>query len=157
MATGTILSPLGHSFHPERGIRQGDTPSTLVFIAVFDILLTLLDSSHTGTSHAYADDLLHLAPSLDLQQQQADLVYEFCAFTGLEISLSKVEAISISYADILYNTPFTTGIGFSTEFNIKTIATGPATWGCFWIKIHVTNTEATRNVHSSDRPADAVH
>jgi hypothetical protein len=106
MATGAMLSPLGHSFHPERGIGQGDTPSTLVFIAVFDILLTLLDSSHTGTSHAYADDLLHLAPSLDLQQKQAALVCGFCAFTGLEISLSKVEAISINHGDILYNTPF---------------------------------------------------
>jgi hypothetical protein len=36
------------SFHPDRGIGQGDTPSTLIFIAVFDILLTLLEDSGTG-------------------------------------------------------------------------------------------------------------
>lgn len=101
-----MLSPAGNSFHPARGIGQGDTPSTLVFIAVFDILLSLLDSSSTGIAHAYADDLIHLAPDLDLQQRHADLVCGFCAFTGLEISLSKVEAISINYGGIMYNTPF---------------------------------------------------
>ncbi len=42
MATGTMLRPDGNRFHPDRGIGQGDTPSTLIFIAVFDILLTLL-------------------------------------------------------------------------------------------------------------------
>ncbi len=29
-----------------------------------------------------------------------------CALTGLEISLSKVEAISVNYGDIMYHTPF---------------------------------------------------
>lgn len=33
-----------------------------VFIAVFDVLLTLLDSSATGIPHAYADDLIHMSP-----------------------------------------------------------------------------------------------
>jgi hypothetical protein len=86
MKSGAMLGPEGNSFHPERGIGQGDTPSTLVFIAVSDILLTLLDSSSTGIAHAYADDLIHLSPSLDLQQRHADLVCGFCAFTGLEIA-----------------------------------------------------------------------
>ncbi len=92
-----MLLPQGSSFHPDRGIGQGDTPSTLIFIAAFDILLTLLEASKTGDTHAYADDLVHLAPSLPAQQyQQADLVSGFCAYTGLEISVSKVEAISIN-------------------------------------------------------------
>jgi hypothetical protein len=95
-----------HSIHPDRGIGQGDTPSTLLFIAVFDILLTLLDDSDTGKAHAYADDLVHLAPTLELQQRQADLVCGFCAFTGLEISLKKVEAISINHGGILRHIPF---------------------------------------------------
>jgi hypothetical protein len=103
MATGAMLIPPGNSFHPERGIGQGDTPSTLLFVAVFDILLTLLDNSGTGKAHAYADDLVHLAPILDLQQRQADLVCGFCAFTGL---LKKVEAISINHGGISQNTPF---------------------------------------------------
>jgi hypothetical protein len=46
------------SFHQDRGIGQGDTPSTLIFIAVCDILLTLLEDSDAGEAHAYADDLL---------------------------------------------------------------------------------------------------
>jgi hypothetical protein len=104
MSTGAMLEPLRHAFHPDRGIGQGDTPSTLIFIAVFDIILTLLDSSCTGEAHANADDLVHIAPDLDQQQRQADLVCGFCAYTGLEISLAKVEAISINYNNILYET-----------------------------------------------------
>ncbi len=84
------------SFHPERGIGQGDTPSTLLFVAVFDILLTLLDSAKTGTPHAYADDLAHIAPTLSAQQFQADLVSAFCLLTGLEIASAKVEAITLN-------------------------------------------------------------
>ncbi len=60
----------------------------------------------TGQAHAYADGLVHLSPSLEHQQRQADLVCGFCAFTGLEISLAKVEAISINYGNILYDTPY---------------------------------------------------
>ena len=60
-----MLRPHKHSFHPARGIGQEDTPSTLIFIAVFDILLTLLDESETGDAHAYADDLAHLAKTLE--------------------------------------------------------------------------------------------
>ncbi len=80
----------------------------MIFIAVFDILLTLVDGSGTDQAHAYADDLVHLAPSLDQQQRQADQVCGFCAFRGLEISLTKVEAISINYGNILYDTPYFT-------------------------------------------------
>lgn len=38
MSSDAMLEPLRHAFHPDRGIDQGDTPSTLIFIAVFDIL-----------------------------------------------------------------------------------------------------------------------
>ncbi len=79
-----------------------------IFIAAFDILLTLLDDSGTGETNAYADDLAHMAPTLSDQQTQADLVCGFCAFTGLEILLGKVEAISINYGKILHNTPLLT-------------------------------------------------
>lgn len=98
MDTGAMLSPFGNSFHPVRGIGQGDTPSTLVFIVVFDILLTLLDSSSTGILHPYAGDIIHMAPSLELQQQHANLVCGFCAFSGLEISL-------FNYGDIILSSP----------------------------------------------------
>jgi hypothetical protein len=91
-----LHSPHSTSFHPERGIGQGDTPSTLLFVAVFDILLTLLDAANTGTPHAYADDLAHIAPTLTAQQFQADLVSAFCLLTGLEIASAKVEAITLN-------------------------------------------------------------
>jgi hypothetical protein len=65
-----------------------------------------MDYSNTGEAHAYADDLVHLAPTLEHQQRHADLVCGFCAFTGLEISLTKVEAISINYGRIQHATPF---------------------------------------------------
>lgn len=108
MSTKAMLEPLRHAFHPACGIGQGDTPSTLIFIAVFDILLTLMENSHTGQAHAYADDLVHISSSLLQQQRQADLVCGFCAFTGLEISLTKVEAISITYGNIMHDTPYLT-------------------------------------------------
>lgn len=49
-----MLDYPGNSSHPDRGIGQGDTPSTLLFVDVFDILLTLLDNSDTGKAHACA-------------------------------------------------------------------------------------------------------
>ncbi len=49
---------------------------------------------------------MHLAPSIEAQKRQADLMCGFCTFTGLEISLSKVEAISINYGRMLHDTPF---------------------------------------------------
>jgi hypothetical protein len=103
-----MLQTHATSFHPDRGIGQGDTPSTLIFIAVFDILLTLLEESGTGVAHAYADDLAHLAKTIAAQQRQADLVCGFAAYTGIEISVPKVEAISVYNNRIMYDTPFLT-------------------------------------------------
>ena len=103
-----MLQTHATSFHPDRGIGQGDTPFTLIFIAVFDILLTLLEASGTGDAHAYADDLAHLAKTIEAQQRQADLVCGFAAFTGIEISVPKVEAISVFSSRIMYDTPYLT-------------------------------------------------
>lgn len=59
----------GSSFHPDHDIGQGDTPLTLILIAAaFDILLTLLETTDTGETHAYTNDLVNLAPSLAAQQ-----------------------------------------------------------------------------------------
>ncbi len=65
-------------FHPERGVGQGDTPSSLIFIAVFDILLTLLDESGTGQPHASADDLAHIALTQEDQQRHASSLSILC-------------------------------------------------------------------------------
>ena len=103
-----MLQDHATSFHPDRGIGQGGTSSTLIFIAVFEILLTLLEDSDTGEAHAYADDLAHLARTLRAQQRQADLVCGFAAYTGIEISVPKVEAISVFNSQIMYDTPYLT-------------------------------------------------
>jgi hypothetical protein len=87
MATGKMLTPTGNAFHPARGKGQGDTPSTLIIIAVFDILLSLLDSNGTGEAYAYADDLAHLAPSIEAQQRQADLMCGFCLHRPRDLSI----------------------------------------------------------------------
>lgn len=58
MATEAMLEPLSNSFHLDRGIGQSDTSSTFIFIAVFGILLTLMENSRTGQAHAYADELI---------------------------------------------------------------------------------------------------
>jgi hypothetical protein len=115
-----MLLPRGSSFHPNRGIGQGDTPSTLIFIAAFDVLLTLLE----------ADDLVYLAPSLPAQQYQADLVCGFCAYTGLEISVLAKWKLFPSTTSMAVITPhtslYTAGIGLHTLSNTVTTATGPA-------------------------------
>jgi hypothetical protein len=102
-----LLQTHGTSFHPDQGIEQGDTPSILIFIAVFDILLTLLEESGTedAYAYAYADDLAYLAKTLEAQQIQADLVCGFAAYTGIEISLPKVETISVLNSRIMFDTP----------------------------------------------------
>lgn len=90
---------------------------TYFYIAVFHILLTQLDTSSSGQAHAYVDDLVHLEPSLAQQQKQANLASSgFCAFTDLEISLRKVEAIFINHKGILYDTPFLTLCASSGDY-----------------------------------------
>ena len=127
LSGGKMLHPHKNSFHPDRGIGQGDTPSTLIiFIAVFDIMLTLLETSETGDAHAYADDLAHLAKTLAAQQRQADLVCGFAAYTGIEISVQKVEAISVFNSRIMYDTPHLTLHDWAwTEHRIQ---------HCFWTR-----------------------
>ena len=67
-----------------------------------------MEDSETGEAQAYADDLAHLAKTLEAQQRQADLVCGFAAYTGIEISVPKVEAISIYNSKIMYDTPYLT-------------------------------------------------
>jgi hypothetical protein len=94
-----IESSTNNHFHPERGVGQGDTPSSFIFIAVFDILLTILTNSGSGEPHANADDLAHIATSQKAQQRHADLVSAFCVITGLEVATAKVEAIALNHGN----------------------------------------------------------
>jgi hypothetical protein len=122
-----MLQTHGTSFNPDRGIGQEDTPSTLIFIAVFEILLTLLEDSGNGDAHAYTQMILS---TLKAQQRQADLVCGFATYTDIKISAPKVEAISVFNSRIMYGTPFLTlhdwECGTLTGSSTATTASGHA-------------------------------
>ena len=101
------------SFHQERGIGQGDTPSAILWVVLYDILLSMLDTPTTGASGhflargpqntlyaagsiSYADDLCTPAGDLALCQLQADIVCTFCAATTLLIAVNKVLAFALN-------------------------------------------------------------
>ena len=102
------------SFHQERGIGQGDTPSAILWIALYDILLCMLStpltersghflargplrSVYAAGSISYADDLcMPPAGSLHLSQLHANLVSTYCALTTLMIAAPKVLAFAIN-------------------------------------------------------------
>ena len=101
------------SFHQERGIGQGDTPSAIFWVVLYDILLCMLDApTATESGHflargplgtlypagsiSYADDLCTPAGSLALCQYQADIVSTFCAATTLLIAANKVLAFALN-------------------------------------------------------------
>jgi hypothetical protein len=78
-------------FRPQRGVGQGDTLSTLVWNAVFDILLYML----TDTDLAYADDLATLSADRATHLSKMDIVSAFCSFTGLMPAAQKIQSFLI--------------------------------------------------------------
>lgn len=84
-------------FHAHRGIGQGDTMSTVAWIAVFDILLLHCSKFDPNANVlAYADDLLRISKCLRTFQQTTNKISSFCAITGQQISIPKVRAIVIN-------------------------------------------------------------
>jgi len=116
------------SFIPHRGIGQGESASSLMWVAVYDILLDWIDPANTTLhpasfqdlctptylsqplsqhelhttdpplSNAYADDLATISSgplAFQIQQKQAEWISAFCAFTGLQINMSKIMPVSI--------------------------------------------------------------
>jgi len=87
-------------FHSIRGITQGDTASTVAWIALYDILLTLIDDDpitrpsgereDVNVTTVYADDLFDLQSSLTIAQRKATLISAFCAYSGMEIATGKL-------------------------------------------------------------------
>jgi hypothetical protein len=84
ISTDHGLSP---GFHPERGIRQGDSASPLRFIAVLNILMQKLKAENKGWrtksgdlifGHAYADDCWLVAENHADLQAMANIVAQFC-------------------------------------------------------------------------------
>jgi len=72
-----------------RGVTQGDTMSTACWIAVYDILLDLIEMEPTDDGNtAYADDLATASTDPDELQEKADLTSAFCAFTAMSTPLA---------------------------------------------------------------------
>jgi hypothetical protein len=88
-----------YGFHAERGVTQGDTMATICWVAIFDMILTWCDPDNTYADAAYADDLVTLTADLASQQEKADHISSFCAFSGMAISIPKIEAIYIQHPD----------------------------------------------------------
>jgi hypothetical protein len=86
-------------FHAERGVTQGDTMATICWVAIFDMILTWCDPENISSDAAYADDLVTLTSDLATQQTKADRISSFCAFSGMAISIPKIEAIYIQHPD----------------------------------------------------------
>ena len=98
------LLPL--AFSPERGTGQGDIHSPFTWLAVFDVLLTLLDQDQDSQEHiylpkpdgttyrakdvCYADDLQSVAQTLRALQRMADLVSVFALVFNLHIATHKL-------------------------------------------------------------------
>jgi hypothetical protein len=86
-------------FHAERGVTQGDTMATICWVAIFDMILIWCDPENTSSDAAYADDLVTITSDLSLQQAKANHISSFCAFSGMAISIPKIEAIYIQHPD----------------------------------------------------------
>ena len=99
------------AFHPERGIGQGESASSLMWTALYDILLEWIDPAnrqlHAAENltysdedvrntkmNAYADDLCTITSGQRagmMQQLQATWLSAFCAFTGLVMHPKKIK------------------------------------------------------------------
>ena len=67
--------------------------STICWVAIFDMILSLVDPLGSGKDTAYADDLATLSPDPETQQDKADRISAFCLFSGMAIAFPKVEAV----------------------------------------------------------------
>ena len=88
----------------ERGVRQGDPMSPILFNAVMDWVLSGLDKkigiNIKGTEHrlshlAYADDLVLFSSTDQGARQQLNLLQENLALAGLQINAAKSATLSI--------------------------------------------------------------
>ena len=95
------------SFSAQRGIGQGESASSLQWVAMYDILLDWLDllnkTLHPNLRlllkfllNAYADDLATASTGPDAlrtQQKLADCISAFCTFTGMQLNLAKTTTV----------------------------------------------------------------
>jgi hypothetical protein len=101
-------------FTAGRGIGQGDVTSAIIWLLVFDVLLTALDMGSTHPSHptrhrittcsssgllqtnnetCFSDDLTSISPSFLIRQRKADIVSAFAIMFKLTIAQDKLRSL----------------------------------------------------------------
>ena len=104
------------AFTAARGVGQGESASSLMWVALYDMLLEWIDPEKVAILHkeeppapttmrtpramanAYADDLSTLTSGKTAfywQQRQADWLSAFCAFSGLELHPDKIIVLEL--------------------------------------------------------------
>eukprot|EP01042_Synura_sphagnicola_P036407 gene36407-biopygen4424 len=94
------------AFNPKRGTGQGDIHSPFTWLAVFDVLLTMLENTPTSDHHfllrrpdgshyaardiCFADDLQSFGSTLEGHQRTADLVSTYAMVFNLTIASHKL-------------------------------------------------------------------
>jgi hypothetical protein len=93
-----------HGFHAWKSIGQGDTTSTLIWTAAYDILFTVLKSDSKvipstigecqSSMLAYADDLITLTTSKEELQVMAEKISNYSAISSWGIAIiSKLDYV----------------------------------------------------------------
>jgi len=101
-------------FSAERGIGQGDVTSAIIWLLVFDVLLTALDIGSTDihqptkqrittcsssgilqttNESCFSDDLTSVSPSFITRQRKADIVSAFAIVFKLTIAQDKLRSL----------------------------------------------------------------
>jgi hypothetical protein len=104
------------AFTAARGVGQGESASSFMWVSLYDMLLEWIDPEKVAILHkeepplpttmrtpramanAYADDLSTLTSgktAFYCQQRQADWLSAFCAFSGLELHLNKIIVLEL--------------------------------------------------------------
>ena len=102
------LKEEGIGFERGKGIGQGDVSSPLLWVAVFDMLLTALKGVNNGFKTqdingrtmevpdiAFADDLVSITATLEGLQAKADIISGWCMATGVKVAVSKLRTFGM--------------------------------------------------------------
>lgn len=99
---GTLSAPIV----PNRGVKQGDPLSSLLFVLAIEPLAEhLRRSPHLGieipygprlTSQLFADDCTLLSPNYNAVQGQMRLVDQYCAVSGAKLNVAKCKVVLLN-------------------------------------------------------------
>jgi hypothetical protein len=109
MKKGKLKSE-GIGFTRGKGVGQGDVPSPMLWVAVFDILLVALREVENGFKTqdiegctrvvrdvAFADDLISVTGSMAELQKKADIISGWCLLTGIKVATSKLRTFGLQW------------------------------------------------------------